>query len=50
MDRSTDEPVIVKSTPEARQGTTGHNVRYVLYFGVGLGAIAMALVYLWMFG
>jgi hypothetical protein len=26
---------IVETTTEARQGVTGHNVRYVLAFGIG---------------
>jgi hypothetical protein len=35
----------VKSTTEARQGVTGHNVRYVLGFGVLAIIIAFAVVY-----
>jgi len=29
------EPAPVKTTTEARAGVTGHNVRYVLAFGLG---------------
>jgi hypothetical protein len=35
----------VKSTTEARQGVTGHNVRYVLAFGVLAIIVAFAVVY-----
>lgn len=41
-----DERPIVKSTNEARQAVTGHNVRYVLAFGT-LGAV-VALGILWL--
>jgi len=30
---------------EARAGVTGHNVRYVLYFGLGGVILAFALIY-----
>ena len=30
---------------EAREGATGHNVRYVLYFGLGGVVLAFALIY-----
>lgn len=39
-----DRPVI-ESTTEARQGVTGHNVRYVLAFGLGGVVLAFALIY-----
>jgi hypothetical protein len=35
----------VKSATEARQGVTGHNVRYILAFGVLAVIIAFAVVY-----
>ena len=35
----------VRSTTEARQGVTGHNVRYVLGLGVLAIIIAFAVVY-----
>lgn len=35
----------VRSITEARQGVTGHNVRYVLGFGVLAVIIAFAVVY-----
>jgi hypothetical protein len=35
----------VRSTTEARQGVTGHNVRYILGFGVLAIIIAFAVVY-----
>ena len=34
-----DEPERI-STDKARQGVTGHNVRYVLIFGTGLAIVA----------
>ena len=36
----------VLSTEEARQGATGHNVRYVLYFSIAAVIIAFAIIYL----
>ena len=35
----------VKSATKARQGVTGHNVRYVLLWGTLLAVIAMVSVY-----
>jgi hypothetical protein len=34
-----------KSTVEARQGVTGHNVRYVLFTGLGLAIVAGIILY-----
>ena len=34
------------SKVEARQGATGHNVRYVLWFGIAAAMVALAAVYL----
>ena len=42
MPQHPDQPV-VESTTEARAGVTGHNVRYVLIFGLG-GVIVAFLV------
>lgn len=44
------EPSAVLPKDEARQGVTGHNVRYVL--GIGLAAIVVALgaIYFYYFG
>jgi hypothetical protein len=42
--RGPDTPVF-ESTTEARQGVTGHNVRYVLLFGLGGVILAFALIY-----
>jgi hypothetical protein len=36
--------------PEARQGVTGHNVRYVLSFGIAAVVVAFIIVYLVFFG
>lgn len=38
------------STPRARQGVTGHNVRYVLGFGLVAVVAAFLIVYLVYFG
>jgi hypothetical protein len=49
MARPGDEPLIQKSTTEARQGTTGQNVRVVLVVSL-LGAIVvLSIVYFWFF-
>ena len=42
-----DKPV-VETTTEARAGVTGHNVRYVLFFGLG-GVIVAFAALLWYF-
>lgn len=42
---SAEAPPIVKSTNEAREGVTGHNVRYVLFFGTAGVVLAFAVVY-----
>jgi hypothetical protein len=42
------QPVV--SAPRARQGVTGHNVRYVLGFGIAGIVVAFLLVYLIYFG
>ena len=36
---------IVETTTEARQGVTGHNVRYVLVWGIVGVIVAFAIVY-----
>lgn len=43
----TSERPIVKPTNQARQGVTGHNVRYVL--GIGTGAIIAIFAVLWLY-
>jgi hypothetical protein len=45
---SEHRPVLDKT--EARQGVTGHNVRYVLGFGLAAVIIAFAAVYFVYFG
>ena len=37
-------------TNKTRQGVTGHNVRYVLYFGLAGVIVGFILVYLVIFG
>ena len=41
--RSGDQ--VVETTTEARQGVTGHNVRYVLFISVAAAVVGMAIVY-----
>jgi hypothetical protein len=36
-------PAVVANIPE-RQGVTGHNVRYMLFFGIAAVVIAFALI------
>ena len=40
------EHEVVRTTTEARQGVTGHNVRYVLAFGIAGVVIVFAIAYL----
>jgi hypothetical protein len=42
--RTAAEPVV--PTPRARAGVTGHNVRYVLGFGLAAIIVAFVIVYL----
>lgn len=44
--RSTAEPQRVVPTTRARQGVTGHNVRYVLGFGLFGIVVAFGVIYL----
>ena len=41
-----DQQTVVKTTNQARQGVTGHNVRYVLTVGTALAVAAMVVVWL----
>ncbi len=41
------EPAEFKPVNQARQGVTGHNVRYVLIGGVALALIAMFVILGW---
>jgi hypothetical protein len=43
---SDDRPRIVKNTTEAREGVTGHNVRYVLIISVVGAAVVLAGLWL----
>ena len=45
MPQHQDEPVVITTT-EARSGETGHNVRYVLLFGLGGVIVAFAAILL----
>ena len=42
--QSANQPVVPAT--KARQGVTGHNVRYVLAFGIAAVVIAFVIVYL----
>jgi hypothetical protein len=39
----------VLSKVEARQGLTGHNVRYVLWFGLAAAIVAFSAIYFFYF-
>jgi hypothetical protein len=41
---------IQKSASEAREGVTGHNVRYMLVFGLAGVIIGFAIIYGYFFG
>jgi len=45
----TPEKPVVKSTTEARQGVTGHNVRYVLWIALALIVLIFLALYLYDF-
>jgi hypothetical protein len=47
---STTQHRPVVSKDEARQGVTGHNVRYVLGFGLAAIIIAFAVIFVAYFG
>ena len=49
-DRTSPQPRVVEDTTQARQGVTGHNVRYVLVFGLAGVIVAFAIIYLMFFG
>ena len=44
LNQDTETPVVLTTT-EAREGVTGHGVRYVLSFGLGLVIIAFIVAY-----
>jgi hypothetical protein len=48
-DRQTAQQPVVP-TPRARQAVTGHNVRYVLGFGIAAVILAFVVVYITYFG
>lgn len=48
MDNEKDDKEIVLGTNEARQGVTGHNVRYVLIFST-LGVVIAFIALLFFF-
>ena len=45
-----DKKDIIESTTEARGGVTGHNVRYVLAFGLAGVIIAFLIIALYSYG
>jgi len=49
MSERTDQRPVEKSTVAARQGVTGHNVRYVLVVGTAAVVVLFALIWLWFF-
>jgi hypothetical protein len=49
-DNPQGEPRVVRSAVEAREGVTGHNVRYVLGISLVTVVIAFAVIYAVYFG
>jgi hypothetical protein len=47
MNQTSTETPVVRNTTEARQGVTGHNVRYVLL--IGTTAVIVLFAALWLF-
>ena len=47
MNRTETETPIVRTATEAREGVTGHNVRYVLLFGTA--GVIVIFAALWLF-
>jgi len=47
-DEEAERPIVLSET-RARQGITGHNVRYVLAFGLAGALIVLVVVYLFHF-
>ncbi len=45
-----DGPKVETPTPNARQGVSGHNVRYVLGFGIAAVVVLFVIAYLAYFG
>jgi hypothetical protein len=43
-----ERPAVISDIP-SRQAVTGHNVRYVLLFGLGGAVLALAIVYVMYF-
>jgi hypothetical protein len=46
LQNSADGRPIEKSTNAARQGVTGHNVRYVLMISLGAAVLVLACIWL----
>jgi hypothetical protein len=40
-----DKPAAVVANIPERQGVTGHNVRYVLFFGIAAAVIAFVVIF-----
>ena len=47
-DPEAKQPIVI-SAVRARQGVTGHNVRYILCFGLASAIVALAALYLFYF-
>ena len=47
-DPEAKQPIVISGV-RARQGVTGHNVRYILVFGLASAIIALAALYLFYF-
>jgi hypothetical protein len=47
--RQTTETPVVRTSTEAREGVTGHGIRYVLLFGTGAVIVLFAAIWLFYF-
>jgi hypothetical protein len=47
--RSTDETPVVRTATQAREGVTGHGVRYVLVISTTLVVVLFAAIWLYYF-
>jgi hypothetical protein len=45
LETAPDKPSAVVANIPERQGVTGHNVRYVLFFGLAAAVIAFAVIF-----
>jgi hypothetical protein len=49
-DQQSDKKRVVEDTTAARQGVTGHNVRYVLGFSLFSAVVALGVIWILFYG